>query len=218
MPRLAGAFMTVFAAVAPLLPAGAAQAQQHTRFGHEILVPEQEIELALSAAPPAVAQGAAVWVLRADGFAKVREGTNGFNCLVQRANDVDILAPTCFDPEASRTIMAVQLYQGALWAQGKSGSDVNEAVAAGFRSGKLRPPSRGAVGFMLSSGQRLGADIGNWKPHMMIYAPYVTEADIGADLADPKNPLRMLNPGRPDARIVVIVSDFVDPGHASPRP
>ncbi len=106
--------------------------------------------------------------------------------------------------------MHVQLLQGRLWAEGKTASEVDKAVAAAFASGDLRPPTRGSVGYMMSSAQSLG-EVGSWHPHMMIYAPYVTAQDIGANLSDPKNPVRVLNPGRPDARIIVIVADWVDP-------
>jgi len=196
-----------------------ASGQTHNAFGHELLAEEHEMQIALSAAPPAVAQGAGVWVLRSDGFHRVRESTNGFNCMVQRANDVTIIAPTCFDAEASRTIMQGQLFQAELWTQGKTPSEVVSAVATAYRSGELQPPRRGAVGYMLSSAQFLGENVGKWQPHMMVYAPYVTEEEIGASFRDPKNPVYMLNPGRPDARIVIVVSEFVDPGETtSSRP
>lgn len=188
--------------------------QTHNAFGHELYTEVHESEIALSAAPAAVARDAGIWVLRSEGFAQVRESRNGFNCMVQRANDVSIIAPTCFDAEASRTIMQAQLLQGKLWSQGQPASDIVSAVATAYRTGELQPPRRGAVGYMLSSAQSLGENVGKWHPHMMIYAPYVTEEDIGAHLRDPKNPVYMLNPGRPDARIVVVVSEFVDPGES----
>jgi hypothetical protein len=203
--------LVIFGLFAVVLYTDAA-AQARNAFGHELLDEATEVELALSAAPVPVARGASVWVLRSNGFERVREGTNGFHCLIQRANDVKIVAPTCFDAEASRTIMAAQLYQADLWSEGKSAEQVNTAVAAAYRNGTLRPPMRGAVGYMMSSAQFLGDGIGNWYPHMMIYAPYVNEEDVGANLTDPKNPVHMLNPGRPDARIVVVVPEFVNPG------
>lgn len=188
------------------------QAQMRNAFGHELFAVDREVELALSAAPPAVARGATVWALGTEGFHRVHEGTNGFHCMIQRANNAKIIAPTCFDAEASRTIMQAQIFQAQLWSQGKTEDEVTAAVAAAYRNGELQPPARGSVGYMLSSAQALGEGIGNWHPHMMIYAPYVTEEEVGANLTDPKNPVHMLNPGRPDARIVIVVSEFVNPG------
>src|SRR5215470_11407555 len=65
---------------------------------------EREIALALSAAPENLRKDATVYVLRRGGFVKVREGTNGFNCLVERAGEQD-QEPICYDAEGSQTTM-----------------------------------------------------------------------------------------------------------------
>jgi len=48
------------------------------------LSPEQEIELALKAGPVHLRDAATVYVFGANGYEKVRTGTNGFNCMVNR--------------------------------------------------------------------------------------------------------------------------------------
>jgi hypothetical protein len=63
---------------------------------------EERIKLAESAAPPEISGKATVYVLERTGYAKVREGTNGFTCFVHRQAPVN-LEPTCFDAEGSAT-------------------------------------------------------------------------------------------------------------------
>jgi hypothetical protein len=43
---------------------------------------EQQIELALSAAPTEVSSKATIYILGAKGYERAREGTNGFSCLI----------------------------------------------------------------------------------------------------------------------------------------
>src|SRR5258706_16045126 len=75
----------------------------------QLLLPrEQEIELALKASPIHLRNEAAVYTFAKDGYEKVRAGTNGFNCMVNRdgiQNGDNALHPTCWDPEGSRTIL-----------------------------------------------------------------------------------------------------------------
>src|SRR5262249_19297838 len=59
--------------------------------------PGVQMALALSAGPP-VADKAAVYVLGPKGYSKLKEGTNGFSCIVQRER-LDEIAPQCFDAE-----------------------------------------------------------------------------------------------------------------------
>jgi hypothetical protein len=78
-----------------------------------ILLPEaEEIQLALEAAPEHLRAAATVYVFGEEGYRKVRSGTNGFTCLVNRdgnqSGDND-LKPTCLDAEGSRNILPVML-------------------------------------------------------------------------------------------------------------
>jgi len=47
---------------------------------------EERIKLAESAAPPEISGKATVYLLERTGYVKVREGTNGFSCFVDRQN------------------------------------------------------------------------------------------------------------------------------------
>lgn len=73
---------------------------------------EQEIELALKAAPVHLRSEATVYTFGKTGYEKARTGTNGFNCMVNRdgiQNGDTAVHPTCWDPEGSRTILPVML-------------------------------------------------------------------------------------------------------------
>jgi hypothetical protein len=62
---------------------------------------EDRIRLAESAAPPEISGKAAVYLLERTGYAKVREGTNGFSCFLDRQTLYN-MEPTCFDDGWSR--------------------------------------------------------------------------------------------------------------------
>jgi hypothetical protein len=78
---------------------------------------EQEIVLALSACPPALAEKAAVYVLGASGYIKVRESRNGFTAIVQHSVP-GAQEPQCMDQEGARTFLQRMLLVAELRAQG----------------------------------------------------------------------------------------------------
>lgn len=173
------------AAVAALLlaipPSAAAQTAASEPLP-ELLPVAEETRLALDAAPAHLRAGAGVYVLRERGFVRVRESSNGFTCLVNRDHP-RALKPTCWDAEGTRTIVPRVLYEGELLMRGVSPSAIAREVADGFRTGRFAPPTRPGVAYMLSSGIRnvdhaTGAER-TFPPHVMFYAPGLTDADIG---------------------------------------
>jgi hypothetical protein len=75
--------------VAVLFSSAAAQdkPQESTREVHLVTAStprEQQIQVALSAAPTEVSSKATVYILGPQGYEKIREGTNGFSCLIER--------------------------------------------------------------------------------------------------------------------------------------
>jgi hypothetical protein len=74
----------------------------------ELIPREKEIELALSAAPEDLCDGAGVYVFERNGYVKVRESTNGFTCIVNRDHSLS-LKPACFDAEGTATIQPRRL-------------------------------------------------------------------------------------------------------------
>ena len=149
----------------------------------ELMSQDEEIALALSAAPELLRKDAAVYVLEKDGFHKVREGRNGFTCIVNRDSPMN-QKPTCWDREGSETIVPVVLRTGELLMKGTPVSEIKAEIEEGFRSGKYISPRRPGVAYMLSHGNR-NYDPRTGKtmifpPHVMFYAPNLTNEDIGS--------------------------------------
>jgi hypothetical protein len=154
----------------------------------ELLPREQEIKLAISAAPEHLRKEATVYVFGKGGYEKARTGTNGFTCLVNRdgaQSGDNTLRPTCWDTEGSNSIVPVMLRVGEMLAQGKSAAEIKSDIEAGFSDGRFHEPRKTGIAYMLS-GDVKKFDIKTGKivsldfpPHYMIYAPNVTNADIG---------------------------------------
>ena len=146
---------------------------------------EQQIELALSAAPTEVSSKAAVYILGSKGYEKIREGTNGFSCLIERSfagTTQTSSAPACFDAEGSRTIMLAYLHREELRAQGKSETEIKDDIAQGYKDGRFKVPGPGFL-YMMSNANYVydsqSKESGFVPPHLMFYAPYKTAKDLG---------------------------------------
>jgi len=174
----------------------------------ELLPRDKEVALALSAAPPHLRDGAAVWVLEKNGFVKVRESTNGFGCLVNRDHPLN-RKPTCWDAEGVATIVPKVLRVGELLMQGKPLKEINDEIREGFRTGKFVSPRRPGVAYMLSGDiRRFDAGTGtivSFPPHVMFYAPNLTDADIGST-GDGKDGLPFIAYAGPQAYMIMIPS------------
>lgn len=148
---------------------------------------DQEIELALKAAPVHLRKDATVYTFGKIGYEKARTGTNGFNCLVNRdgtQNGAQSVYPTCWDPEGSRTILPVMLRVGALLAQGKSAAQIKRDIDEGFNQGRFHSPTKAGIAYMLAGDVKFDPKTGQFgaiefPPHYMIYAPGVSNEDIG---------------------------------------
>jgi hypothetical protein len=169
-------------AVAGVLVSGPARAQSATPPDHPLLPAELETEWALSAAPAHLRDGAAVYLLTASGYVQSRPGTNAFTCLVNRRGGD--LFPVCWDAEGARTLMAVDIDVSRRRLAGASSAALEADVAARYADGRLHPPSRPGVAYMLSPlrvriDERGTATRVPATPHPMFYAPNLTDADIG---------------------------------------
>jgi hypothetical protein len=185
---------------------------------------EKEIALALSSCPASVANKAAVYVLEKSGYVKVRESQNGFTAIVQHAlpNSQD---PQCMDAEGTRTFLPRYLKVAELRAQGESPEKIRRFVADAFAKGIFQAPRRLGVDYMLSS-QNLTpnskGEVVPFPPHVMFYAPYLTNIDLGldGDLGPDGNPMGgpafVASEGTPQALIIVPVGARQSQGHSHP--
>lgn len=184
----------------------------------------EEIALARSAAPTAVSRDASILVLHETGYDKVKTGSNGFTCLLQRSWcnptawgtgmfwNPRIRVPICYNPEATRSVLPDYLLRTELVLAGRSMEEIDAEVRRAYGSGKLRPPGPGALGYMFSSGQWLGPAVGAFRPHMMIYMPYMTDTEAGGFPLGSRYPHVFIGAGRPDAALVIPVPELDDPG------
>jgi len=180
-----------------------------------ILPVGREIALARSAAPAEISAKATVLVLvRGKGYEVAEEGSNGVTCLVTRSWP-EAIEPYCLDAEASRSILQVELRKAELKEKGWRRDAIQVDIAEGFRTGRLAPPSRLAMTWMMSADQVLfndaGERVGAWKPHVMIFYPYLSEADVGLDGEPPENGPMVVDPGRPTSNVILVMPSFVQP-------
>jgi hypothetical protein len=201
--------------VVPAVGAVEAQSAGAGRAGpREMLPREREIALARSAAPPSVSRDATVMVLAARGFEIAVQGSNGMTCVVNRSHPRS-LEPHCFDAEGSATILPMELRRTELLREGKAVEAIDREIAAGLLTGKYRLPRRPAMSYMMSSEQILysdeGRNVGRWQPHLMIYYPHLTAADLGLPGDGSVGPAMVVDEGRPHSTLVVVVRDFTSP-------
>jgi hypothetical protein len=193
-----------------------AQAAAAGRTGPRVMLPrDREIALARSAAPPGVSRDATVMVLTERGFEIAAKGTNGVTCVVNRSQP-ESLEPHCFDAEGSATVLPIELRRTELLREGKSTEEIDREIGQGLVSGKYRLPRRPAMSYMMSSGQVLfndeGKRVGKWQPHLMIFYPNLTQADLGLGGTPLPQAAIVVDEGMPLSNIMVIVKEFVEPG------
>lgn len=177
-----------------------------------LLAKAEEVALARSAAPAAVSDSATIYVLNAAGYEIAVQGSSGAACYVSR-DWIASLEPHCFDPEGAQTILPMAMHRVELLHRGLTKADADRAIADGLASGRFRLPRRPAMSYMMSAEQRLvapnGTPSGAWRPHLMIYYPYLSPADLGFAGAAATAVVALSDDGRPTANIMVILRDFV---------
>ena len=172
---------------------------------------ERQIELALSAAPTEVSSKATVYILGSKGYEKVREGTNGFSCLVERAfkgTTETAAAPACFDAEGSRTLVHTYLRREEPRAGGKSEAEIKDDIAKGYKDGRFKAPGPGFLYMMSIENYVYDPDAkqsGFVPPHLMFYTAYMTVKDLGYESISPTMVPYLVQPGEPEALIPIAV-------------
>ncbi len=114
---------------------------------------ERQIELALSAASTEVSSKATLYILRAESYEKVREGTNGFSCFIWRSFKETMqvsAAPACFDAVGSPPLMVTAMRSEEPRAQGKSEVEIKDDIAKGYKDGRFKVPGPGFL-YMMST-------------------------------------------------------------------
>jgi len=166
-----------------------------------------EIQLALSALPPHLRDNATVYVLNPDkGFEVVRKGTNGFHAFVARTGDDtfrgtwplkayrdDILYPVSFDEAGARAQMRVFFDAAEMQANATPPEELKRIIQERYKTGYYKAPERAGVSYMLSPILRTyvnpdaNENVATANiPHVMHYAPNVSNDDLGAAMPTPE--------------------------------
>jgi hypothetical protein len=174
----------------------AADSKPETALG--AMPPQLETRFALSALPPALRERASIYLLDpTKGYRLAREGTSGVACIVQRTvwemadfRD-DIYIPLCYDAVGTTTYLKVIMDAAALRAQGMGPDALKSEIARRWKNKTYQAPQKAGVSYMVAPMQRtIGPPDLKVRtlsmPHLMPYAPGITNEDIGAapDLND----------------------------------
>jgi hypothetical protein len=164
-----------------------------------------ETQFALSAAPPALRDRAAVYLLDPrKGYHLSRQGTSGVTCIVQRTSwehadfRNDIYFPLCYDAVGTKTYLRYVMDAAALRAQGMSPAALKAEMERRFRDKTYTAPEKAGVSYMVAPIMRtIGPPDLTVRtmamPHLMFYAPHITNEDIGA-VPDLRVHSSLLNP------------------------
>lgn len=171
----------------------------------EAMPAKLETQFALSAVPPALRDRASVYLLDPkQGYSLSKQGTSGIACIVQRTDWVladyrnDIYFPVCYDAAGTKTYLKTLMDAAALRAQGMSPAALKAEMQKRFREKTYREPGKAGLSYMVGPIMRTVAPP-DMKvhtmamPHLMFYAPQVTNEDIGA-LPDLKDPSTLIYP------------------------
>jgi hypothetical protein len=151
-----------------------------------------ETQFALSAVPPALRDKATVYLLDPKkGYQLSRQGTSGVTCIVERTvwewadfrNDIYI--PLCYDAVGTKAHLKVIMDTATLRAQGMSSMALKAEIENRYKNKIYKAPEKAGLSYMVAPVMRaLGPP--DMKvhtmsmPHLMFYAPGITNEDIGA--------------------------------------
>ena len=106
----------------------------------------------------------------------------------------------------------MELWRTTRYQRGRSEAEVQREIAEGLAGGRFRLPRRPALTYMMSECQRLigddGKPAGNWRPHLMVYYPYLTDHDLGLSTT-PDSIGIVSDAGKPTASLIIIMPQFV---------
>lgn len=164
-----------------------------------------ETQFALSAAPPQLRDKATVYLLDPKkGYQLARQGTSGVTCIVERTlwelGDFrnDVYVPLCYDAAGTKTYLKYIMDAAEMRIQGMSAAAVKAQIEKRYRNKTYPVPERVGVSYMVAPLMRAPGppdlQIHTMSmPHLMFYAPHVTNADLGA-VPDLRVHSSLLNP------------------------
>jgi hypothetical protein len=162
-------------------------------------MPEQlETDFALSALPRHLRNSATVYLLDPQkGYVLGRKGQNAWSCIVERTEwrfedfRNDVYTPLCYDAQGAAHHLKVWFDVAELRAKGLSPTEVRVEMEKRFDAGAYTAPTRPGFSFMVAPLMRTRPSpdptpdprsrvvITMSMPHVMYYAPNLTDSDIG---------------------------------------
>ncbi len=151
-----------------------------------------ETRFALSALPPALRDQATVHLLDPEqGYRLARQGTSGVTCLVERTvweladfRD-DIYIPLCYDALGTKTYLKVIMDTATLRSQGMDPVALKNEVERRYDDKTYEAPEGPGLSYMIAPVMRTVGPPDMQvhtmpMPHLMFYAPNLTNEEIGA--------------------------------------
>src|SRR5258708_3489410 len=189
--KTAGRVKSVLAIITIGLIGMSASPSQATETTIEQMPAKLETRFALSAVPPALRDKATAYILDPKkGYQLSQQGTSGVTCIVQRTvwemadfRD-DIFIPLCYDAAGTKTYLKVIMDAATLRAQGMSPAALKGEIGDRYKNKTYTVPEKPGLSYMVAPVMRTVGppDLKVHTmamPHMMFYAPNVTNKDIG---------------------------------------
>lgn len=193
----------------------ASLAVSNTAMAADYLAPKCEAALALSALPQQMRAEASAYALGANGFEKVVEGTGPFSCIVGRNHPKSII-PQCVDAQGTELILPAIMFRAQLAMKGHSPNEIQAKFQEKVEAGDFEATESLGVNYMMSPFNYIyiqRADtIRTIPPHLMHYAPYTSNADIGAEDSAFQRSLPHVNDVGAHGYFISYVEDASDPG------
>jgi hypothetical protein len=180
-----------------------------------------EVRFALSALPPHLRDAATVYTLDPNtGYVLDRKGSNGLSCIVERTEWAraefrnDIYTALCYDEEGSKNHLCVYMDTAAMRAKGMMAEAVKKEIAQRFTKKAYAAPKRMGLSYMLAPLMRTypNPDLHDntlmtmSMPHHMIYAPNLTDKDIGG--APPPSPYPFIFEQGPQGYMILLLGEM----------
>ncbi len=153
-----------------------------------------EVRFALSALPRSLRDNATVYVLDpARGYVLDHAGTDGQNCFVERTEwkrqeyRNDLYTPICYDAAGSKSQMQVRFDVAELRAKGLAAGALKNEIEKRIADGTYKAPERAGFSYMTAPLMRTYSSLDPRDktvmtmvlPHIMYYAPNVTDTEVG---------------------------------------
>jgi hypothetical protein len=189
-----------------------------------MMAQSDEVALARTGAPKSISDDADVIVLGQDGYTTAAKGKNGFVCIVERmwgagTDDPEfwnpkVRSPICFNPAAAKTYLPIYLMKTKLALEGKSNTEIAQAIASAFDKKELPALEPGAMCYMMSKRQYLSDRDKSWHPHLMFFVAGDVDKSWGANL--PGSPI--IGGNDPEERVTIFMVERDKWSDGTPAP